>query len=176
MKSNQVRKNQMLSDCPALIIKGFNVNKLKYIIGKIPTLFLTIIVSLFSTLVSSATFENEHKVGDVTIHYNVFNSSRISAEVASLYGITRSGQTGLINISVIKNEKPVIANIFGHGKNLAGQLKSLAFKEIKEENAIYYIATFTFRSAEDLIFELQVQPEKSGILIPLKFKQQLFID
>ncbi len=138
--------------------------------------FLTIIVSIFSGMVSSATFSNEHKVGDVTIHYNAFNSSLISAEVATLYKITRSGQTGIINISVMKNEKPVIANIFGHGKNLAGQLKELAFKEIKEENAIYYVATFIFRSGEDLIFDLQVQPEKSGVLIPLKFKQQLYID
>jgi len=125
---------------------------------------------------SNAAEANEHKVGDVTIHYNALNSSVISAEVSSQYGIRRSGQTGIINISVMRSGKPVIANIFGHGKNLVGQLKQLAFKEIKEDKAIYYIATFTFRNDEKLTFDLQVQPEKQGVLLPLQFKQTLFVD
>jgi hypothetical protein len=130
---------------------------------------LVFFVSQFATA-------NEQKVGDVTIHYNAFNSSAISAEVASQYGIRRSGQTGIVNISVIKNGKPVVANIFGNARNLIGQLKSLAFKEIKEDKAVYYIATFTFRSDEKITFELQVQPDKQGILMPLQFKQALFVD
>ncbi|MET1257138.1 DUF4426 domain-containing protein [Aliikangiella maris] len=131
---------------------------------------LTLLV--FSPLASTT----PHTIGDITIHYNALSSSNIPPEVASQYGITRSQKTGIINISVQKNGKPVIANIFGHGKNLAGQLKELAFKEIKEDNAIYYIAAFNFSNAEKLSFDLQVQPEKQGILIPLQFKQQLFAD
>lgn len=127
-------------------------------------------------LASFSVTANEQTVGDVTIHYNVFNSALISADVAAQYHITRSGQTGVINVSVMKNGKAVVANIFGHGKNLAGQLKALAFKEIKEDKAIYYIATFTFRSDEKLSFDLQVQPEKQGLLLPLKFKQTLYVD
>ena len=119
---------------------------------------------------------NEHRVGDITIHYSAFNSSLISAEVATQYGIRRSGQTGIINISVIDNGKPVVANIFGHAKNLLGQLKNLSFKEIKEDKAIYYIATFSFRNDEKLTFDLQVQPQKTGKLIPLQFKQTLFVN
>jgi hypothetical protein len=119
---------------------------------------------------------NEHRVGDITIHYSAFNSSLISAEVATQYGIRRSGQTGIINISVIDNGKPVVANIFGHAKNLLGQLKNLSFKEIKEDKAIYYIATFSFRNDEKLTFDLQVQPQKTGKLMPLQFKQTLFVN
>ena len=119
---------------------------------------------------------NVQKVGDITIHYNALSSRNIPAEVASQYGITRSGRTGIINIAVQKGDKPVIANIFGHGKNLAGQLKELAFKEIKEENAIYYIATFTFSNGEKLSFDLQVQAEKQGKLLPVSFKQTLYAD
>ena len=138
-------------------------------IKTVMSFFLLLVISHFSEA-------NEQKVGDVTIHYNAFNSSAISAEVASQYGIRRSGQTGIINISIMKNGKPVIANIFGNAKNLIGQLKNLAFKEIKEDKAIYYIATFTFRNDEKLTFELQVQPGKQGILMPLQFKQALFVD
>ena len=119
---------------------------------------------------------NVQKVGGITIHYNALSSSNIPSEVAAQYGITRSGRTGIINIAVQKDGKPVMANIFGHGKNLAGQLKELAFKEIKEENAIYYIATFTFSNGEKLSFDLQIQAEKQGKLLPVSFKQTLYAD
>ncbi|WP_196138672.1 DUF4426 domain-containing protein [Aliikangiella sp. G2MR2-5] len=117
---------------------------------------------------------NQHSVGEVTIHYNALSSIDIPAEVAAQYGITRGGRTGLINIAVQKSGKPVIANIFGHGKNLTGQLKELAFKEIKEESAIYYIATFSFNNGEKVTFDLQIQSEKTGKLIPLAFSQTLY--
>lgn len=119
---------------------------------------------------------NQHTVGDVTIHYNALNTAAIPAEVASRYKISRGARTGMINITIMKNNKPVIANVFGNGKNLAGQLKELAFKEITEEDAVYYIATFTFNDRETVIFDLQIQPQKQGILMPLQFKQQMYIE
>lgn len=143
-------------------------------VSKIQHLLLLSLSLLF--VFSFPATANQHTVGDVTIHYNALNSALISPEVASQYGITRSGRTAIVNISVMKNDKPVVANIFGHGKNLTGQLKELAFKEIKEEEAIYYIATLTFSNAEKLSFDLQVQAEKAGALIPLQFKQQLFTE
>ncbi len=120
--------------------------------------------------------DNQRNVGDITIHYNVLSAALIPAEVALLYDITRSSRTGIVNISVKKNGKAVVANIFGNGKNLTAQLKKLSFKEIKEGDAVYYIATFSFRNKENLIFDLQVQPEKKGKLLSLKFKQQLYTE
>ncbi|MGX5172921.1 DUF4426 domain-containing protein [Aliikangiella sp. IMCC44653] len=119
---------------------------------------------------------NEFKINDVTIYYSAVNTSLIPPSVAAQYGIKRSGRIGLVNIAVKKNDQAVIANIFGHGKNLTGQLKELAFKEIKEDKAIYYIATYTFNNAEKVTFDLQIQPEKNGRLIPLQFKQALYIE
>ncbi|TQV74058.1 DUF4426 domain-containing protein [Aliikangiella marina] len=119
---------------------------------------------------------NVHTIGDITIHYNALSTANIPAEVAAAYKIRRSGRTGIVNITVMKNDKPVIANVFGNGKNLTGQLKELAFKEIREDQAVYYIATFTFNNSEKLSFDLQIQPERKGKLIPLTFRQELFID
>jgi hypothetical protein len=123
----------------------------------------------------------EHSIGEYTVHYNLLNSSFIQPKVATQYGIKRSKNIGLLNISVIKKSDAaegtaVISNIFGHGTSLAGQVKELAFKEVKEADAIYYIATFPISDRERLSFDLQVQPEKVGKLIPIKFKKQVFID
>jgi len=71
---------------------------------------------------------------------------------------------GMLNISVLKNPgddqlpKPRIAKVTGSLKNLIGQSKSLEFKEIKETNAVYYIATFRFDEEEVYRINLQVQP------------------
>jgi len=71
-------------------------------------------------------------------------------------------------------DEAVIANVFGHATNLIGQLKKLAFKEVKEDNAIYYLATFPINNAETLKFDLQIQPNKAGKLLPLSFRTQVF--
>lgn len=135
------------------------------------------ILSLLSTAVNA----EEHTVGDYTVHYSLLNSSFIEAKIATQYGIKRSKNIALLNISVLKkSDSPegvaVISNIFGHGASLAGQVKELAFKEIKEANAIYYIATFPIINGERLRFDLKVQPEKEGKLIPIKFKKQVYVD
>jgi len=140
-------------------------------------LFPLIALILFSNLVRSA----EHIFEDYTVHYNLLNSSFIQSEIATQYGIKRSKNLGLLNISVRKTEEnaagiAVVSNIFGHGSSLAGQLKELSFKEIKEADAIYYLAIFPINNGERLSFDLQVQPEKKGKLIPIKFKQQVFVD
>jgi len=123
----------------------------------------------------------EHTVGDFTVHYSLVNTSILEPKVATQYAIKRSKNIAMLNISVIKKSNtemgtPVISNVFGNGKSLAGQLKELAFREIKEDKAIYYIATFAISNGERLSFDLQVQPEKQGKLIPIKFKQQVFAD
>ncbi len=132
-------------------------------------------------LFSNQLLANEHRVGEYTVHYNLLNSSFIQPKIATQYGIKRSKNIGMLNISVIKEsdngaKAAVVSNIFGHGASLAGQVKSLAFKEIKEAEAIYYIATFPISDRERLSFDLQVQPEKVGKLIPLKFKEQVYVD
>lgn len=132
-------------------------------------------------LFSSPLQANEHTVGEYTVHYNLLNSSFIQPKIATQYGIKRSKNIGMLNISVMKKSDngestAVISNIFGHGASLAGQVKELAFKEIKEADAIYYIATFSINDRERLSFDLQVQPGKVGKLIPLKFKKQVFVD
>ncbi len=142
------------------------------------TLILTFLLSLLLSIALPIQAE-QHTVGDFTVHYSLINSSFLQPEVATQYGIKRSKNIGMLNISVIKKSDsemgtPVISNVFGSGKSLSGQFKELAFKEIKEENAIYYIATFAIGNGERLSFDLKVQPEKQGKLIPIKFKQQVY--
>lgn len=142
---------------------------------------LSYLLILFTIIFAKPLLAETHSVGDYTIHYSLMNSSFIQPETAKLYNLKRSKNIALLNISVMKKsnnemDDPVIANLFGHATNLVGQLKKLAFKEIKEDKAIYYIASFPITNGENLKFELQVQPNKQGKIIPLSFRNQLFIN
>lgn len=124
--------------------------------------------------------EQSQDFGDYTVHYIAVNSSFISAEIAETYGIVRSPRNAFLNISVIKNTSasgtPVTANISGEKANFLGQNSIINFVEIREGDAIYYIGQFEFSNAENLRFNLQVQPENSGPIYPLTWTTQLYIN
>lgn len=123
--------------------------------------------------------EQTKKVGEVSVHYNAFNSASLTPEIAKQYQISRSGNQGVLTMSVktegTKSEKWLLANISGKARNLLGQSTDLTFKEIKEGIATYYITSFRFDDKDHLTFDLVVAPE-TGASIPVTFTQQFFME
>ena len=108
------------------------------------------------------------------VHYNAFGSSFLTPEVAQSYSIQRSKVRGVVNISVLDSRadnSAVVAQVSGQARNLVGQTQPLAFRQIREGEAIYYIAEFRFTDDELLNFELQIQPDPNTPAYPLEFKQ-----
>jgi len=138
---------------------------------------------LFITTLSLASLnsyaENSKEFGDYVIHYNAFRSDTISPEVAKQYGLTRANNRVLINIAVLKKVmnttgKPTACKISGHASNLTGQLKKLEFKEIKEGNAIYYLANTKISDGEFLKFDIKITPEGEKRAARLRFDKRFF--
>ncbi|HSG02807.1 MAG TPA: DUF4426 domain-containing protein [Marinobacterium sp.] len=115
------------------------------------------------------------------IHYNAFNSSFITPEVAQKNGLTRSKVLALLNVSVLKvdangGKTPVTAIISGEARNLLQQIKPLEFTKIDEGNAIYYLSSFRFSDEELLNFVLKVQPDPNMSPIEVRFSQTFYED
>ncbi|NVJ60743.1 MAG: DUF4426 domain-containing protein [Gammaproteobacteria bacterium] len=143
--------------------------------------WLTYSFMLLSLAFSTASLnaKDYHKVVDnYTVHYSVVNSDFLTPAVASRYGIQRSKALALVNISVLKNDsgKAVSAGVSGNAYNLAGQNKDLAFKEIKEEDAIYYISTFRFSNEERLTFKLKIRPDGTDENFEVNFEQKVYVN
>jgi hypothetical protein len=135
---------------------------------------------LLACLIAPLSFADQSKsVGEFTAHYNVFNSASLSADIARLYGITRGGNQAVVLISVRKqlgnNDAEAKANVQGSAQNLIGQKVELTFKEIKEAQAIYYIATFRFDDKDHMKFKLTATPE-NGSAIDIDLTQQMFAE
>ena len=115
---------------------------------------------------------------DYDIHYNAFNTMMVPPEVAQSYGFTRARNRALLNISVLDSstKKALPAAVTGTRTNIIGQLLPLEFVQIKEQNAIYYIAQLRFTEEEMWRFELQIQPDLNADAIPLKFSQTFYLE
>ena len=100
----------------------------------------------------SFTVNAEQKVslGSWDVHYIALNSTFLTPKVAQQYGIIRSKFNGLINISVLDKQSKRAQSLVltGQAKNLLGVIKPLSFKQIKEGDAIYYLAVLPFSDLE----------------------------
>jgi len=149
---------------------------MKASIGKLTQFLLVILLSL--TAFSNASAENMKKLGTMNVHYMAIGSTFFTPEIAKVYGITRSRYNGLINISVLDNTKKGTpaksVSISGKAKNNLGQFKTLEFKEVKEGNAIYYLAQVNYNNEETIHFDLSITDGKEEQ--QLKFSQKFYVD
>ena len=119
--------------------------------------------------------------GKHIIYFNAINSDFITPEIARAYNITRSKNRALINVSVhAKNDDgtktAVAAKLNAKVSNLTGQLKSVDWRPITEQDAIYYIGLVGIANGETLIFDMDILPDGRDESIPVKFQHRLFTD
>ena len=137
-------------------------------------------LAILGILLSVAAFaENSTKTGGYTIHHNAFLSNELSAKVLKQYGIRRSPNRALINISIIKDipnttGTPVTAKVSVTARNLRGQVRTIPLREIKEENAVYYIGEFLVENQETVTFSIEAQPKGESRTLHATLKQQFF--
>jgi hypothetical protein len=145
---------------------------------KVAVAFATIILSTIPT----GTFaEQATTFGPYTIHYNALSTDSIAPAVAHAYGITRSKNRALVNISVLREQmgthnQPIAAKVSGTATNLSAQLQSLDFRQAGEGGAIYYIAELGVSNRETLRFRIEVTPEGRADTHVVEFEQQFFTD
>jgi len=131
---------------------------------------------------STARAEQASRFNGYIAHYNTFNSTFLTPDVARAYGITRSGNLALLNVAVLKENsgalnEPVRARVDVQASNLAGQRKVIEMMEIEDAGAIYYIGTFRIRNEERINFNIDITPI-NGIARPhnIRFNQIFYAE
>ncbi len=108
------------------------------------------------------TVETNKTFGDYVVFYNAFPSTTLLPAVAADYKIERGSDIAFLNIAVRKQANGTdiaqAATINGSYSDLM-QSRPLQFREIREQNAIYYIAQVHYNNREVLRFDVQVQPQ-----------------
>ena len=139
---------------------------------------------LFSLLiaVSGASFaENSQDFGDYVVHFNALNTTYLPPAATREYGIKRSKNRGMVNITVLYKTlgtagKPAAASVAAEATNLTGQKRTISLREVREGPAIYYIGDFPITNEETLRFHVNVKPEGQKESYEVNFKQQFFTE
>lgn len=133
-----------------------------------------------ATTQASSTGEQKQIFGEYEVHYMGLTTSFLSEDVAAAVGIKRSRSLGYLSISILHQAKgapmaiPVTGKVTGTIRNLVGQTRELEFKEIKEQDGIYYITTFNFDDEDMYSFNLKAQPTNHQRAYDVKFSQRFY--
>jgi hypothetical protein len=117
--------------------------------------------------------------GPFELHYSVVNTTFLAPEIAATYNITRGEKRAILNLAVREKladgSAPRAMRLKGRTWDLI-QNQPLEFTEIREGEAIYYIAEFTFINEEWRFFEVDFRPTGAEKTYTFKLKHQLYTD
>ncbi len=131
-------------------------------------------------LAGPAMAQQSENFGPFELHYSVVNTTFLEPAIAATYGITRGEKRAILNLAV--REKLTSGGDEARAMVLQGrtwdliQNQTLEFREIREGDAIYYIAEFSFINEEWRFFEIDFRPTGAQQTYTFKFKHQLYTD
>ena len=117
-------------------------------------------------------------IGDHIVHFRAQSTDQLPPDIARVYNIVRSKNRAMLNVSVLEEATgtPVTATVSVKTQNLTGQLKNVTMREIREQEAIYYIGETPVANRETLIFDISVTPEGKSTPADVRFKRQFYTD
>ena len=122
----------------------------------------------------AAVAEQFERIDGYEAHYSVVSTTFLKPAVAADYGIVRARDRALVNIAVIDPATgPVAATVTGTVTDLLGNTSDLEFQEVREGEAIYYLATTRHGDEETLRFRIDVATPDAGAH-QLAFQQKLY--
>lgn len=127
----------------------------------------------------NVTAQQSERFGPYELHYSVVNTTFLSPEVAASYGLVRGNQRAILNLAVREHtdsgSEPRTMQLKGRTWDLI-QNQALEFLEVREGEAVYYLADFKFINEEWRFFEVDFRPEGSQETYTFELKHQLYED
>ncbi len=95
---------------------------------------------------------------DVDVHYIVVNTLFLQPDIAARYNVVRASDRAIVNLSVIDDEGRGAAgrSLRGRRSICSARPRHLQFTEIKEGDAIYYIAPLRYTDQDVLRFRVTI--------------------
>jgi Domain of unknown function (DUF4426) len=119
--------------------------------------------------------------GDYQLHYNAVRTDLLTPEVARAYGIERSANRVLLNVSLLRKSPdgrtvPVDGKVSASAHNLNGQVKNLELRRVTEGDSVYFIGEVGISGNEILVFDINAAPADQPEALQVQFKREFFAD
>lgn len=137
--------------------------------------------ALLGALISLPAHAGSEDFGDHQVRWSVFPSTLLTPEVAKANNLQRSRGIGIVNIAIMQKAddgtlSPVTGQVEGKVSNDIQQVNFLAFRRIKEGDAVYFIAQYQYSSGELMTFNITGRPSGHSQDMPVRFAHTLFSD
>jgi hypothetical protein len=122
------------------------------------------------------------EAGVYELHFNAVRSDTVAPDVARAYGIERSKNRVMLNVTVLRKDpdsaarKGVEANVSVDARNLNGQMKTMEMRRVNEGDAIYYIGETGISGSEILVFDIKATPANETMPITAQLRREFFSD
>jgi hypothetical protein len=122
--------------------------------------------------------EPTHQVfGDFEVHFNALRTDELAPEVARAYGIERSANRVMLNVSLLRRDadgrtRPVDGTVTATARNLNGQLKNLTLRRITEGESVYFIGEVGISGTEILVFDIEAAPHDAPGRYAVQLKRE----
>ncbi|MDN6297786.1 MAG: DUF4426 domain-containing protein [Halomonas sp.] len=115
------------------------------------------------------------------IHYSAVSTRFLTPEVAHAYGLQRSAGLGLINVSVREKQddgttRPVNAGVKGSVGTLDDAPGALNFRTVRDNGAVYQLATFRLQHDTPMHFTLKVRADRNAEPERITFIQRFYLE
>ena len=125
--------------------------------------------------------ESSRDFGDYVVYFNALPTEQLTPDIARQYEIVRSKSRALLNVRIHRKRpdgstEAVTGAVSASAINLNGQLKPMTLREVREEQAIYYIGELAVTDAEILVYTIDVMPINEPSRFTVRFKKQFFVD
>ena len=118
--------------------------------------------------------ERMQRLGKFQAHYSLVPTTLLNAGVASRYDISRGRDRALLNVTILDPASgPVRADVSGVVRDLLGQARDIAFRQVVEGEAIYYLAEIRHDDQEVLRFAIDVRTP-DGAAHQVTFQQKMY--
>ena len=119
--------------------------------------------------------------GDFAIHYNALRTDDLAPEVARAYGIQRSANRVMLNVSLLRKDAegrttPVDGTVTASAYNLNGQTKGLEMRRITEGSSVYFIGEVGISGTEILVFDIEATPAGAPAAYSVQLKREFVAD
>jgi hypothetical protein len=127
--------------------------------------------------VAAPTEPTHQDFGDFEVHYNAVRTDELTVAVARAYGIERSANRVLLNVSLLRKGTdgravPVDGTVTASAYNLNGQLKNLQMRRITEGSSVYFIGEVGISGTEILVFDIEAAPLEHPGKYTVQFKRE----
>lgn len=117
--------------------------------------------------------------GAYVLHFNALSTDQLTPEVAKQYGIVRSKNRAMLNVSIVQKiegttGQSVPGAVSASVNNLTGQAKNLTLREVQAGSAVYYIGDVAVANGETLIFNVDATPINETSRFSVRFSQQFY--